>query len=558
MASQRILRAALPLVVLLFAIAPAAWPSAAHADDGPPAIASLAELLGTRTPQLSATAVLDPARDPGNGLSLGNTSTGQLRAGVPLPLDGDHLAVLSSHHKRRAYFAAENLAQILNDVAQTLHSSGAPRLVVGDASAESGGDLPRHASHNSGRDVDIAFYLKNAAGESVEARQYVAFRDASTLASSDGTWRFDLERNWALVEALIRHPEVEVQYVFVYEPLRQRLLAHAAQQGVEADVIARAERILRQPGDSAPHDDHFHLRVFCSERDRLEGCDNRAPFWPWAEVYEGSAGARSELLVRALELDPSLAVSALPRLVSMRARGASLALAQQLAHPELAVRDAARAALAEIGVAREAYPWVATAAAREADAATRTSLYALVGASQRLDAVAFLTGAAARETDAGARLAAVRALIAIDHPATVGALVELLTAASGDARVVGRAIDALRLLTNQSGPDPQSVEASEVAVWWLGWWLEHHAAGRDAWLLSGFRAAGVELEGLRKVEQVVPALIAAQTAPEGWIAHNAHRVLLEVTQHWIAPSVAPQERQKRWQRWWRQARSAPR
>ena len=32
-----------------------------------------------------------------------------------------------------------------------------------------------------------------------------------------------------------------------------------------------ASEVMHQPGDSARHDDHFHLRVYCSRDDRLEG-----------------------------------------------------------------------------------------------------------------------------------------------------------------------------------------------------------------------------------------------------------------------------------------------
>ena len=50
-----------------------------------------------------------------------------------------------------------------------------------------------------------------------------------------------------------------------------------------AGGLRRVDWILRQPADAAPHDDHFHVRVFCEDPDRLEGCLDRAPFWEYHE-----------------------------------------------------------------------------------------------------------------------------------------------------------------------------------------------------------------------------------------------------------------------------------
>ena len=41
-----------------------------------------------------------------------------------------------------------------------------------------------------------------------------------------------------------------------------------AEQGEDPSLLERAEAILHQPGDSAPHDDHLHVRIFCAEDDR--------------------------------------------------------------------------------------------------------------------------------------------------------------------------------------------------------------------------------------------------------------------------------------------------
>jgi penicillin-insensitive murein endopeptidase len=96
--------------------------------------------------------------------------------------------------------------------------------------------------------------------------------------------RFDLARNWALVEALLVDPAIDVEYLFISERLRDRLLEHAASIHAPADRIDRARRALRQPPRVPPHDDHLHLRIRCSAADRSQGC-----------VDEGRVRLRSEV-----------------------------------------------------------------------------------------------------------------------------------------------------------------------------------------------------------------------------------------------------------------------
>jgi hypothetical protein len=63
----------------------------------------------------------------------------------------------------------------------------------------------------------------------------------------------------------------------LYEPLCKLLLDHAKQAGEPAELVAKARKALRQPGDSARHDDHMHVRVYCSPEDRPYGCVDIGP-----------------------------------------------------------------------------------------------------------------------------------------------------------------------------------------------------------------------------------------------------------------------------------------
>jgi penicillin-insensitive murein endopeptidase len=141
-------------------------------------------------------------------------------------------------------------------------------LFVGDLSAKRGGPLFGHNSHQSGRDADVGFYMKHDDGKQVNPHRFVPF--GSDGRARDGAIvRFDDERNWMFVEALITDPKVDVRYVFISMGLRKRLLTYAAQKKkVSPDIYAKAAAALMSPSDVDVHDDHFHVRIACPERMR--------------------------------------------------------------------------------------------------------------------------------------------------------------------------------------------------------------------------------------------------------------------------------------------------
>lgn len=69
------------------------------------------------------------------------------------------------------------------------------------------------------------------------------------------------------------------QYIFVANPIVAALLAHARRRHVSAEILQRAEAVVRQPRGS-PHRSHFHVRIFCP-RDDVPTCEDDPPFYPW-------------------------------------------------------------------------------------------------------------------------------------------------------------------------------------------------------------------------------------------------------------------------------------
>jgi penicillin-insensitive murein endopeptidase len=140
------------------------------------------------------------------------------------------------------------------------------RLTVGDLSAAGGGPVGHHASHQSGRDADVSFYVTNTHGDPVLADDYVSFRRDGT-PFVPAPYRFDTVRNWALLEALLGDPSVQVEHIFVSNGLRSLLLHYARSHGADASMIARAESTLVQPPRGSPHTNHFHVRIACPSGD---------------------------------------------------------------------------------------------------------------------------------------------------------------------------------------------------------------------------------------------------------------------------------------------------
>ncbi len=135
-------------------------------------------------------------------------------------------------------------------------------LAVGHLSRKGGGEIERHASHESGRDADLGFYVKDHLGRQARADHFVAFRGDGTAPSWPGA-RFDDERNWALLAAMLGDERVRISHIFVASPLRARLLAYAARIGAPSWLRSRAAEAMVQPRGALPHDDHFHVRIGC-------------------------------------------------------------------------------------------------------------------------------------------------------------------------------------------------------------------------------------------------------------------------------------------------------
>ncbi|MBX3202664.1 MAG: penicillin-insensitive murein endopeptidase [Labilithrix sp.] len=203
-----------------------------------------------------------PARRNPPGRSVGSPTEGHLVGGAHLN-ESAYLRIVPFYAPGDARWGLESLVSMIDNAARVVRKQFPDAVLsVGHLSRPGGGEIDRHASHESGRDADIGFYVKNHKGKPIFADHFVPFRGDGTAATWPGA-QFDDARNWALVASIAGNKQARVTYIFIASPLRARLLQYAAKIGAPAAIRVRAAELMAQPRGSLPHDDHFHVRIAC-------------------------------------------------------------------------------------------------------------------------------------------------------------------------------------------------------------------------------------------------------------------------------------------------------
>jgi penicillin-insensitive murein endopeptidase len=240
--------------------------------------------------------------------SVGMPHSGVQTAPVELPVRGE--GFVRFRPRSSNYWGNPRLTQAIVDVSARVAAKlpgGAP-LVVGDLSARRGGKIPGHRSHRTGRDVDFLFYTTTPSGAAVRSPGFIPF-DADGLARLHGDnvssyVRLDVERQWLLVKELLTHPEIGVQFIFVSRDIEALLIDYALAKGENLSLVWQAETVLLQPGDSAPHDDHIHVRIACSPEEAVMGCEGGGPLWEWLPATLSAGPLGPDDLERIAAEDP--------------------------------------------------------------------------------------------------------------------------------------------------------------------------------------------------------------------------------------------------------------
>jgi penicillin-insensitive murein DD-endopeptidase len=219
---------------------------------------------------------------PGLAGSVGMPNSGVQTGAVELPERGSGFA--RYRPKGQHHWGRPRLVNAITRIAAEVEAElPGGVLVIGDLGAKRGGQIPGHASHRSGRDVDLLFYALTPAGAPIPSPGFVRY-EADGLAIVQGTddyVRLDVAREWLLVKKLVTDAEIGVQFLFISRPLEALLMDYARARGEPLELQYRVQTVMLQPGDSLPHDDHLHLRIACSPEEVQAGCSGGGPYWEW-------------------------------------------------------------------------------------------------------------------------------------------------------------------------------------------------------------------------------------------------------------------------------------
>jgi LysM repeat protein len=196
-----------------------------------------------------------------SGQSVGKPWDGSLSSPAKL-VEGDGYYIRRPY---RAYGTDHVVAQI-EDVLQRMHARFSDRhdLAVGDLSAEEGGKISEHHSHQTGRDLDIGFYFKT------KPKGY----PSGFVAAEKST--LDFKATWALLKAFLdtsRQPG-GVQMIFLDYSVQKMIYEWAKDHEVPEDYLEWAFQYPRGKKASGGmvrhephHDDHLHIRFRCAPDD---------------------------------------------------------------------------------------------------------------------------------------------------------------------------------------------------------------------------------------------------------------------------------------------------
>jgi penicillin-insensitive murein endopeptidase len=214
--------------------------------------------------------------------SIGTPNHGVLIGGAELPREGFGLRWLRAND--RHWGLPRFTGAIERAAARVATERPGAHLVVGDLSTPSGGGpLAPHFSHRSGMDADLLLYMTTPGGAPVDSPGFIHVH-ADGLAEDEAHarfLRFDVEREWLLVEALLEDPEARVQWMFVSEVIEAMLLEWAVARDAPPEIVLRAQQVMLQPNPGGVHDDHIHVRTSCSPEEQVAGCESIGPRRPW-------------------------------------------------------------------------------------------------------------------------------------------------------------------------------------------------------------------------------------------------------------------------------------
>jgi hypothetical protein len=162
------------------------------------------------------------------------------------------------------------MVQVLEEAAQrlTLQHPGSPPLLVGDIAQQHGGNLPPHKTHGDGRSADIGLFGWSGTVDGLHGGFPKLRPD-----------ELDVERTWAVIEALLATGQVE--HILLDQGHIDRIVTWLRETGRKSPAeLARTFPPLDSPRlwsmtsivrHAEDHAEHLHVRVLCAGPGHFSG-----------------------------------------------------------------------------------------------------------------------------------------------------------------------------------------------------------------------------------------------------------------------------------------------
>jgi hypothetical protein len=401
-------------------------------------------------------------------------------------------------------------------------------------STDGGGDIYWSRSHNSGRDADFAFFVEDSEGNPVSVVPDLISMRADGTARYHSNWRFDIERNWALIESLVTSQAARVQWVFIYAPLRAKLLEYAEEQGVDESIIERAESVMRQPSDSARHDDHFHVRIYCSFEDRLEGCVDWGPRWDHVAFNDDELNQRVREIIRGfMDPEPETVRACFDFLERLHPRPSAKTIALAVPHQNPEAQLALLDLLSDLGQSGISGPLLPLAESGQDDR-VRQRIFEVLGAigdQSAFEGLLAMMRRDGRPLDDGTplRLLAAHAMRHLNASESLDGLIRFL---SDDNDSVRQAVaTVLERTTGYAPANAEELSPTQLTQHWERWYAERGDWRRREWIRTAFVDAGFEVGDVRHDPNLEALIEAVDEGPEH-LSYIADRLLNRHTRFW--------------------------
>ncbi|HET9621975.1 MAG TPA: penicillin-insensitive murein endopeptidase, partial [Kofleriaceae bacterium] len=202
----------------------------------------------------------------GIGQSLGEPWAGRLQHATELP-PGDGYVI---RHPSRAFGTSTTIELVQRAIDDTLEAFPDEHvLAIGDISAETGGPISQHRSHQAGRDIDVGLFYQE---------QPDGYPESFVRANEDN---LDCPATFKLLESFLasENDDGGVQMIFLDFDVQGILYRWAVDHGVSERRLARIFQYPHGRGSSAglvrhwpAHDNHMHVRFKCQDAD--SSCDD--------------------------------------------------------------------------------------------------------------------------------------------------------------------------------------------------------------------------------------------------------------------------------------------